>query len=275
MRPVKNRREFLKTVVAAGAATMFAKPAKKLLAASAPAPTLKGKKVLMVWGGWPGHQPRECIPETFKPWAESEGATVSIFRTLDAYLDEEAMSTYDLIIQLWTMGRITREQEAGLLKAVKGGAGMAGWHGGMGDAFRQNTEYQFMTGGQWVAHPGGVIDYSVQIVDHEDPVTAGIPDFDMTSEQYFMHVDPNVKVLATTTFTAEHADWIEGCVMPVAWKKYYGKGRIFYLSIGHQLAHLMRPEPFEIIKRGIRWASESKYHPREEWISPVYLIRQK
>ena len=116
-----------------------------------------------------------------------------------------------------------------------------------------------MTGGQWVAHPGCVIEYTVQVTDQSDSVTAGLTDFNITSEQYYMHVDPNVKVLATTNFTGEHSPWIDGCVMPVTWKKMYGKGRIFYTSLGHNLSHvLMSPNGMSMIKRGIQWASDSK-----------------
>ena len=57
----------------------------------------------------------------------------------------------------------------------------------------------------------------------------GITDFDYPSEQYYMHVDPANEVLATTTFSGEHAPWIEGVVMPVVWKRRYGEGRVFYL----------------------------------------------
>jgi type 1 glutamine amidotransferase len=114
------------------------------------------------------------------------------------------MSGVDLIIQAYTMSTITPRQEEGLLAAVRGDAGLAGWHGGLADAFRNNPAYQYMVGGQWVAHPGGVIDYTVTIADPDDPVTSGLSAFAMHSEQYYMHVDPNVKVLATTTFTGEH-----------------------------------------------------------------------
>ncbi|HPV16598.1 MAG TPA: ThuA domain-containing protein, partial [Bacteroidales bacterium] len=137
-------------------------------------------------------------------------------------------------------------------------------------SFRNNTEYQFMVGGQWVAHPGGVIDYRVNITDHEDPVTKGLEDFDMHSEQYYVHVDPNVKVLATTTFTDQHSDWIGGNVVPVVWKKVYGKGRVFYSSLGHVASDFKVPQALEIQKRGILWASMSKYEPMEEWKQPVY-----
>jgi len=232
-------------------------------------PSLKGRKVLITWGGWDGHEPKQCV-NILVPWLKAEGAEVEVFNNLDKYTDKEYMANIDLVIQTFTMASITGEQEKGLLDAIKNSCGIAGWHGGLGDAFRQNTEYQFMVGGQWVAHPGGVIDYEVNITDKKDPVTKGLSDFKMYSEQYYMHVDPNVKVLATTTFNGDHADWIDGCVMPVAWKKTYGKGRVFYSSLGHVAADFDVPEALEILKRGIRWASASKYEPKEEWVEPVY-----
>jgi type 1 glutamine amidotransferase len=230
---------------------------------------LKAKKVIFIWGGWEGHEPDKCR-DIFVPWMRSEGAEVKVFDNLDCYTDSVLMSETDLIVQIWTMGKIEKEQEKGLLDAVKRGVGIAGWHGGLGDAFRNNTEYQFMVGGQWVAHPGGVIDYEVNITDKSDPVTKGLNDFAMHSEQYYMHVDPNVKVLAMTTFNGDHAPWIDGAVMPVVWKKTYGEGRVFYSSLGHVAADFDVPEALEIMKRGIRWASMSLYEEKEEWLEAVY-----
>jgi len=115
-----------------------------------------------------------------------------------------------------------------------------------------------------------VIDYEVNITNHKDNVTKGLNDFKMHSEQYFMHVDPNVKALATTTFTDEHAEWIGGNIVPVVWKKVYGRGRVFYSSLGHVAADFKVPEALEIQKRGIRWASRSKYKPLPKWVQPVY-----
>ncbi|MEX0982437.1 MAG: ThuA domain-containing protein [Bacteroidales bacterium] len=230
---------------------------------------LKGKKVLFVLGGWHGHEPEKCR-DIFVPWMESEGAEVFVSDSLGIYTDEEFMNSLDLVVQIWTMGKISKEQETGLLNAVKEGVGLAGWHGGLGDSFRNNVKYQFMVGGQWVAHPGGVIDYTVDVTGIKDEITHGINTFAMHSEQYYMHVDPNVKVLATTTFSGEHADWIEGAVMPVVWKKSYGKGRVFYNSLGHVASDFDVPEALEIMKRGIRWAAESKYEKMEPWMNPVY-----
>ncbi len=230
---------------------------------------LKGKNVLFVYGGWKGHDP-ELTRDIFVPWMRSEGAEVTLRDNLDCYTDSALMNNTDLIIQVWTMGEISNEQEQGLLTAVKRGVGLAGWHGGLGDAFRNNVEYQFMVGGQWVAHPGGVIPYEVNIIDHEDKVTRGLKDFRMNSEQYYVHVDPNVKVLATTTFSGDHAWWINGCVVPVVWKKMYGKGRVFYSSLGHVAKDFDVHEALEIMKRGIRWAAVSLYEEPEPWINPVY-----
>ena len=264
-----SRRQFVLTTVAAGAAAIV-QPTQLLAGSNATEiPSLKGKKVLFVWGGWNGHEPKQSV-ELFVPWMRSEGAEVTVSDTLDSYLDEKLMASLDLIVQIWTMGTITKDQEAMLEKTIKNGTGLAGWHGGTGDSCRNNVEYQFMVGGQWVAHPGGVIDYKVNVVDHKDPVTKGLSDFKMHSEQYYMHVDPNVKVLATTTFNGDNAEWINGCVMPVAWKKYYAKGRIFYSSLGHVMADFDVPEVLEIEKRGIRWAAESKYFSKEIWIHPIY-----
>jgi len=266
-----NRRKFLeKSSMIAGGTVLAASLPFKL---SGILPSLPGglenRKVLFVWGGWTGHEPGKCR-DIFVPWLRESGAEVIVSDTLDSYLDEQMMITRDLVIQVWTMGSISGKQSNGLLNAIKSGVGLAGWHGGLGDSFRDNTEYQFMVGGQWVAHPGGVIDYEVKITDREDPVTLDLNDFRMKSEQYYMHVDPNVKVLATTMFDNRHAEWIEGCVVPVAWKKYYGEGRVFYSSLGHVAADFNVPEALEIMKRGIIWASESKYGAREEWVKPVY-----
>jgi uncharacterized protein len=212
------------------------------------------KSALMVWGGWEGHEPKQCV-DIFAPYLREQGYQVEIANTLDVYLDEAKMRSLNLIVPVWTMGTITGEQEKGLLGAVKSGVGIAGWHGGMGDSFRNNTEYQFMVGGQWVAHPGGVIDYEVQITNHKDPITAGLRDFKMHSEQYYLHVDPSNEVLATTTFSGDHVPWVAGCVMPAVWKRQWGAGRVFYSSVGHVAKDFDVLEARTIVQRGMLWAS--------------------
>jgi len=208
-------------------------------------------KALIVYGGWDGHEPQQ-VSEIFRRVLNAHGFEVEMSDTLDVYLDAEKLASLDLIVAEWTMGKITDEQWKGLDDAVRGGVGIAGVHGGMADSFRENTHYQFMVGGQWVAHPGGVIDYRVQIVDHADEVTDGLGHFDMHSEQYYMHVDPSNHVLATTTFE------YNGCTMPVAWKRTWGKGRVFYSSLGHVAKDFDTPEALTIIERGMLWAAAGK-----------------
>lgn len=211
------------------------------------------KKIFITWGGWDGHEPEQTA-NIMAELMRKDAFEVDMTDKLEAYEDVELMKSYDLIVPVWTMSEITVEQSQGLREAVKNGTGLAGWHGGMCDSFRKDTEYQYMTGGQWVVHPGNILDYTVNISDVKDEVTAGLSDFKMTSEQYYMHTDPGNKVLATTTFNGDNDSWINGTVMPVVWKRHYGKGRVFYSSLGHVAADFSVAEVKEIMRRGMHWA---------------------
>ena len=217
------------------------------------------KKALIVRGGWDGHTPVEST-DLIAPLIEAEGYEVEISDSLNSYMDEDKMSSQDVIVQCVTMDKITGEQEGGLLKAVKSGVGFAGWHGGVIDSFRLNTEYQWMTGGQWIAHPGNCIpSYKVEIVDPGHEIMKGIDAFELKdTEQYYLHTDPGNHVLCTTTFTGEHGPselYPNGTVMPYAWTRQYGEGRVFIAAWGHTLKDFDIPEAKEIVVRGICWAS--------------------
>jgi len=213
-------------------------------------------RALLVYGGWEGHEPKQCM-ELFVPWMEARGFRVTASDSMDIYTDARAMKRFQVIVPIWTMGQITPEQRQGLCGAVRDGCGLAGWHGGMCDAFRNDTEYQFMTGGQWVSHPGGIIRYTVGDLDPRSPLTKGLKPFRMRSEQYYLHTDPGNQVLAWTTFSGRHGGmpWIKGTRMPVVWTRRYGQGRVFYSSLGHVAADFGVPEAFELVKRGIQWAA--------------------
>lgn len=212
------------------------------------------KRAFVFYGGWEGHEPA-AFARLAEEYLLREGFDVTLSDTLAPLADRAAMAAFDLIVPMWSMGRLAKDQERGLLDAVANGTGLAGWHGGMGDAFRASSDYQFMVGGQFVAHPGGIVDYRVTIARRDDPIVAGLDDFDVRSEQYYMHVDPCNDVLATTTFGGEHAPWVAGCVMPVAWKRRWGNGKVFYSSLGHAVAEFDVEEVREIARRGMLWAS--------------------
>lgn len=214
---------------------------------------MEAKKVLIVHGGWEGHEPTESTA-TWAGILRDEGCAVDTADSLDALTDYEKVATYDLLVPNWTMGSITKEQAGGFQAATKTGTGIAGFHGGMGDAFRGSIGYQFITGIQFMAHPDGVKDWSVEITRPDDPIVAGIGDFDITSEQYYMLVDPNHEVLARTTFHPESAPWAEGRTMPVVMKKIHQQSRVFYSAIGHKAKEFEIPQVREIQRRGFLWA---------------------
>ena len=211
------------------------------------------REALIVWGGWSGHEPERCAG-IVAGMLKEEGFKVHVEDTTAAFA-APSLATMSLIVPIITMARIEKNEIENLTKAVRGGVGLAGFHGGMCDAFREAVGYQFMCGGQWVAHPGNIIDYRVNILRRDDPVMQGIEDFDYRSEQYYMHVDPSNQVLATTTFTAEHADWIGGVVMPVVWKRRHGEGRVFYSALGHVAAEFEVAQMRTILRRGMLWAA--------------------
>ncbi|BCP52119.1 hypothetical protein K32_07360 [Kaistia sp. 32K] len=212
------------------------------------------REALIVWGGWSGHEPEQGA-HVIAGMLEEEGFKVYLENSTEAFADP-AIADMSLIVPIYTMSKIEKEELLNLTKAVEGGVGLAGYHGGMGDAFREAVEYQFMVGGQWVAHPGNIIDYHVDVTKPDDPIMAGLPArFPYRSEHYYMHVDPSNEVLATTTFTGDHAYWIDGVVMPVVWKRKHGKGRVFYSSLGHVASEFEVPEMNTIMRRGLLWAA--------------------
>jgi type 1 glutamine amidotransferase len=211
------------------------------------------REALIVWGGWSGHEPEKGA-NILGGMLEAEGFKVYIENTTEAFADP-AIADMSLIVPIYTMSKIEKEELDNLTAAVRGGVGLAGYHGGMCDAFRDAVDYHFMCGGQWVAHPGNIIDYRVDITRPDDPVMQGLQGFAYRSEQYYMHVDPSNEVLATTTFSGQYAPWIGGVVMPVVWKRKHGAGRVFYSSLGHVSAEFDVPEMRTIMQRGMLWAA--------------------
>ena len=211
------------------------------------------REALIVWGGWSGHEPERCAGVVAQ-MLEEDGFRVHLDNATAAFA-APALTKMNLIVPILTMAKIEKSEVENLTEAVRGGVGLAGFHGGMCDAFRDAVEYQFMCGGQWVAHPGNIIDYRVNILQRHDPVMQGIEDFDYRSEQYYLHVDPSNQVLATTTFSGAHANWIDGVVMPVVWKRRHGEGRVFYSSLGHVASEFEVPQMRTILQRGMAWAA--------------------
>ncbi len=211
------------------------------------------KSALIFWGGWDGHEPEACT-RRLAAMLDEDGFEVETHPGTDI-LAATDLTRFDLIVPMMTQVQVAPEGLKALIAAVAAGTGLGGFHGGMGDTFRAEPSYQYMTGGQWVAHPGNVIDYRVTVTRGDDPIMAGIEDFDYRSEQYYLHVDPANEVLATTTFDGAHDPWTKGAVMPVVWKKRYGAARVFYSALCHKASELDHPQMQTILRRGLAWAA--------------------
>ncbi len=230
------------------------------------------KKALIVYGGWDGHEP-DLVAKRFKNILENEGVSVTLSQDLEAYSDLDFLKSLHLIVPIWTGGKLSGELCTNVSKAIASGVGMAGNHGGMCDAFRDNTEWQFITGGNWISHPGGLIDYKVNIIKNSSsPIVEGIEDFDVFSEQYYLHVDPAIEILATTRFplhTYYHSS-NKAIDMPVIWTKKWGHGRVFYSSLGHtDIVFEDSPASQELMRRGMLWAIEGKDIALERGLDPA------
>lgn len=219
------------------------------------------KRALIFWGGWLGHEPEQQAIR-FQKILQNHDFEVSVCQGTECLNEKEKLADYDLMIPLTTMAEISSEQCKNITEAVAHGVGLAGCHGGMCDAFRQNTNWQFMTGGQWVSHPGGDgIEYTVHICHGSSPIVEGLKDFTVCSEQYYLHIDPAVEVLATTRFPLVNYYHCSNkpVDMPVAWTKYWGIGRVFYCSLGHHDDVFDKfPTAQVLMERGMLWASEGK-----------------
>ncbi len=227
------------------------------------------RSALVVRGGWEGHQPVEAT-DMFVPHLEANGFSVRIEGSPKVYADAAYMAGVDLIVQCMTMSTIEKDELAGLTAAVASGTGLAGWHGGIADSYRNSSDYLHLIGGQFACHPpkaaeerrGEQADYFIpyrvamrpEAADH--PITQGIADFDLVTEQYWVLTDEYIDVLATTTLAAREFDpWLRPVTSPAIWTRQWGKGRVFVCTPGHNVDVLEQPDVTTIIERGLTWAA--------------------
>ena len=229
------------------------------------------QRALILCGGWDGHEPK-LITARFKQFLESNNFDVAVAESLDVLQDKARLAELDLFVPVWTMAQadLSKDFFEPLLDAAGGGMGVAGCHGGMCDAFRNSVAWQFLTGANWVAHPGcDGVPYRINIVSKSNPITEGIADFNVSSEQYYLHVDPANEVLAATRFPV--VKWYHsanGAVdVPQVWTRKWGHGRVFYNALGHHNDVFDIPEAWEMMKRGMIWAAEGKRIAAERGLS--------
>nr|MDO8112669.1 ThuA domain-containing protein [Candidatus Sigynarchaeota archaeon] len=225
----------------------------------------KKPRACITYGGYEGHTPA-ASSMLVQDLLEEAGYEVDMKQTLAIYEDAAYLESLDLLVQCWTMSELKGEQVKGLTNAIMDGLGLVGFHGGLNDSFRQATDYEFLIGSNFVSHPGGAVDYDVNIAPgkKDDPIVKGVKDFHLKSEQYYINVDPailsgvNGEILCTSTFHNSIMFWIDGVVMPVVYKRRWGDGKIFYASFGHTYNDFEVPEAKEILRRGLLWATRER-----------------
>ncbi|THV42343.1 ThuA domain-containing protein [Glycomyces buryatensis] len=229
------------------------------------------RTALIVRGGWEGHAPVEAT-ELFLPFLKDNGYSVRVEESPEVYADAEAMARTDLVVQSVTMAQIEGPQVEGLRNAVVAGTGLVGWHGGIADSYRASSDYLQLIGGQFATHPakepelrvGGQEDnylrHTIEITDlgREHPVTGGIADFELDTEQYWVLHDDLIDILATTTHPVRPwHPWHRPITSPAVWTRQWGAGRILVATPGHSVDILQHNSVRTIIERGILWATRT------------------
>ncbi|MBW6421164.1 ThuA domain-containing protein [Rhizobium sp. XQZ8] len=211
------------------------------------------RKAIIVWGGLKLHEPEECARITGDILTE-DGFAVEITGDLGIF-GSDHIAKADLLVPIITGEKLERAHADALVAAVRGGLGLGGHHGALSTSFKESAPFRYLAGSTWVAHPGNVIDFRVNITRPNDPLMQGIPDFDYRSEQYYLHYDPSIEILATTTFSGDYDEAVRNITMPVVYKRHFGKGRVFYSALGHVAAEFEHPWMRTILRRGLSWAA--------------------
>ncbi|WIJ23874.1 ThuA domain-containing protein [Devosia sp. RR2S18] len=214
---------------------------------------MAGKKALVVWGGMELHTP-ERGANVVRDLLEAEGFAVTVTPEYDALGDEDVGSN-DLVVPVITDGQLAPDKMDNLVRAIRAGTGLAGYHMGLATTFRASVPFRYAASCYWVQHPGNIITYRVDVTKSDHPIMAGIDSFEHTSEQYYLNYDPAVEVLATTTFSGEFHPWRKDVVMPVVFTTQHDRGRVFYSSLGHTADELEIPQVRTILQRGLLWAA--------------------
>ncbi|QFY63888.1 hypothetical protein FZ934_27160 (plasmid) [Rhizobium grahamii] len=211
------------------------------------------RKAIIVWGGWQGHEPEECA-RAVAALLREEDFDVQVTDDL-AIFGWRAVAEADLLVPIITGEKLEKPHADALVESVRNGLGLGGHHGSLATSFKESAPFRYLCGVTWVSHPGNIIDFRVNVTKPHDPVVADIPDFDYRSEQYYLHFDPSIDILATTLFSGEHDPACRNVTMPVAFKRQFGTGRVFYSALGHVAAEFENPHMRRILQRGLSWAA--------------------
>jgi type 1 glutamine amidotransferase len=164
-------------------------------------------------------------------------------------------------IMFYTTGElpISGVQKTALLDFVRSGHGFLGVHSAT-DTFYTWPDYLDLVGGYFNGHPWHQA-VTVEVADPTDPLVAflgnslqiedeiyQISDFDHRGSHVLLRLDPGSVDIGKTGVHQRFYGW------PLAWRRSYGQGRVFYTALGHEASVWQDPRYQRILTNAIRWS---------------------
>jgi uncharacterized protein len=142
--------------------------------------------------------------------------------------------------------------------------GLGGWggrdeHSGPYVYFKDGKEVRDTSPGPG-GHHGKAHEYRIEIVNHDHPITRGLPDSWMhgTEELYDSLRGPAENLTILATAYSDPATGGSGRNEPILFTVQFGKGRIFHTTLGHDTAAMQDPGFIATLQRGTEWAATGK-----------------
>jgi uncharacterized protein len=165
-------------------------------------------------------------------------------------------------VMFYTSGEIPMSgpQKMALLDFVRSGRGFLGVHSAT-DTFYTWPDYLDLIGGYFNGHPWHQA-VTIEVADAADPLVAflggslqlndeiyQISDFDYRGSRVLLRLDPSSVDLGKAGVHRRFYGW------PLAWKRFFGEGRVFYSALGHEASVWQDPRYQRILTNAILWST--------------------
>lgn len=147
---------------------------------------------------------------------------------------------------------ITEEQGEAVKNFVMAGNGFYSLHNNSHVSL-SSKNYREVMGGAYIGHPP-MRPFKVRVVNKDHPITQGVHDFMVNDEQHYVVYDKDPKNII---LRAENIDGLTyenlGAQSISGWAYGYGKGRVVFTAVGHNIHAMWQPEYFKLQKNAVRW----------------------
>lgn len=193
-----------------------------------------------------GHDSEHHNSQEFLPYLASSLTPRGInftYTNETSDLNTDYLKYFDAVAVYANIDEIRSSEERALLKFVKAGGGLVPIHCAS-YCFRNSSKYVDLVGGQFSSHDTAT--FLLDIVDANHQITTGLQAFETWDETY-VHDKHTDKHVLMERVEGDHRE-------PYTWIKEYGKGRMFYTALGHDLRTWGQTEFHELLYRGIVWS---------------------